>query len=137
MNQLRYVKTSARRGRPRLRRRAPSPASGRSCRRRARCRSSERSRARSSTAVSARSRRTSTSTPSDPTKGSIVGTVQLDFVNTRDHDRDAALLDKDWFNVKEFPEAKFESQKIEKGGRRFLSSVGPALVEGPDEAGGA
>jgi polyisoprenoid-binding protein YceI len=50
----------------------------------------------------------------DPTKGSITGTVKLDTVNTRDHDRDAALLDKDWFNVKEFPEAKFESQKIEK-----------------------
>ena len=50
----------------------------------------------------------------DPTKGSIVGTVKLDTVNTRDHDRDAALLDKDWFDAKQFPEAKFESQKIEK-----------------------
>jgi polyisoprenoid-binding protein YceI len=50
----------------------------------------------------------------DPTKGSIVGTVQLDSVNTRDHDRDASLLDKDWFNAKEFPQAKFESQTIEK-----------------------
>ena len=35
----------------------------------------------------------------DPTKGSIVGTVQLDSVNTREHDRDASLLDKDWFNA--------------------------------------
>src|SRR4030095_2834729 len=52
----------------------------------------------------------------DPTKGSIVGTVQLDSVNTRDHDRDAALLDKDWFNVKEFPDAKLEWQRIEKDG---------------------
>src|SRR6185503_11973391 len=51
----------------------------------------------------------------DPTKGgSIVGTVKLDSVNTRDHDRDSALLDKDWFNTKQFPDAKFESQKIEK-----------------------
>jgi polyisoprenoid-binding protein YceI len=58
----------------------------------------------------------------DPTKGSIVGTVQLDSVNTRDHDRDAALLDKDWFNTKEFPEAKFESQKIEKVGDGYQAS---------------
>jgi polyisoprenoid-binding protein YceI len=50
----------------------------------------------------------------DPTKGSIVGTVKLDTVNTRDHDRDASLLDKDWFDTKQFPEAKFMSQKIEK-----------------------
>src|SRR5262245_18727233 len=41
----------------------------------------------------------------DPTKGTIVGTVQLDSVNTRDHDRDASLLDKDWFNAKQYPEA--------------------------------
>jgi polyisoprenoid-binding protein YceI len=58
----------------------------------------------------------------DPTKGSIVGTVKLDSVNTRDHDRDAALLDKDWFNVKEFPEAKFESQKIEKTADGYQAS---------------
>ena len=51
---------------------------------------------------------------SQPASGKIVGTVQLDSVNTRDHDRDAALLDKDWFNAKEFPEAKFESESIEK-----------------------
>ncbi len=50
----------------------------------------------------------------DPTKGSIMGTVQVDSVNTRDHDRDASLLDKDWFDAKQYPEAKFESQKITK-----------------------
>ena len=58
----------------------------------------------------------------DPTKGSIVGTVQLDSVNTRDHDRDASLLDKDWFNAKEFPEAKFESQKIEKTADGYVAN---------------
>ena len=70
----------------------------------------------------------------DPTKGSIVGTVQLDSVNTRDHDRDASLLDKDWFNAKEFPQAKFESQKIEKSRRRLVRRQRPAHDEGPDEA---
>jgi polyisoprenoid-binding protein YceI len=67
---------------------------------------------------------------SDPTKGSIVGTVQLDSVNTRDHDRDAALLDKDWFNVKEFPEAKFESQKIEKAADGSYQASGQLTLKG-------
>jgi len=58
----------------------------------------------------------------DPTKGSIVGTVNLDSVNTRDSDRDASLLDKDWFNAKQFPEAKFESQKIEKTADGYVAN---------------
>ena len=66
----------------------------------------------------------------DPTKGSIVGTVQLDSVNTRDHDRDASLLDKDWFNAKEFPEAKFESQKIEKAADGSYVANGQLTLKG-------
>lgn len=66
----------------------------------------------------------------DPTKGSIVGTVQLDSVNTRDHDRDASLLDKDWFNAKEFPQAKFESQKIEKAADGSYVANGQLTLKG-------
>jgi polyisoprenoid-binding protein YceI len=66
----------------------------------------------------------------DPTKGSVAGTVQLDTVNTRDHDRDAALVDKDWFNVKEFPEAKFESQKIEKAADGSYQATGKLTLKG-------
>ena len=58
----------------------------------------------------------------DLTKGTIAGTVQLDSVNTRDSDRDASLLDKDWFNAKQFPEAKFESTKIEKTGDGYVAN---------------
>ena len=68
--------------------------------------------------------------PADPTKGSIVGTVQLDSVNTRDHDRDASLLDKDWFNAKEFPEAKFESQSIEKAADGSYVANGQLTLKG-------
>src|SRR5687768_15123051 len=68
--------------------------------------------------------------PADPTKGSIVGTVQLDSVNTRDHDRDASLLDKDWFNAKEFPQAKFESQKIEKAADGSYVANGQLTLKG-------
>ncbi len=66
----------------------------------------------------------------DPTKGSIVGTVKLETVNTRDHDRDAALLDKDWFNTKQFPEAKFESQKIEKAADGSYQAQGQLTLKG-------
>ena len=68
--------------------------------------------------------------PADPTKGSIAGTVQLDSVNTRDSDRDASLLDKDWFNAKEFPQAKFESQKIEKAADGSYVANGQLTLKG-------
>jgi polyisoprenoid-binding protein YceI len=66
----------------------------------------------------------------DPTKGSIVGTVKVDSVNTRDHDRDASLLDKDWFNAKEFPEAKFESQSIAKAADGSYEAQGQLTLKG-------
>jgi len=67
----------------------------------------------------------------DPTKGgSIVGAVQIDSVNTRDHDRDASLLDKDWFNAKEFPEAKFAAQKIEKAADGSYVANGELTLKG-------
>ena len=66
----------------------------------------------------------------DPTKGSIVGTVQTASVNTRDHDRDSALLEKDWFSVKEFPEARFESQKIERAADGSYQANGQLTLKG-------
>ena len=66
----------------------------------------------------------------DPTKGSIVGTVKLESVNTRDHDRDSSLLDKDWFDTKQFPEAKFESQKIEKAADGSYTAMGQLTLKG-------
>ena len=35
---------------------------------------------------------------------------------------DASLLDKDWFNAKQYPEAKFESQKIEKTADGYVAN---------------
>ena len=52
--------------------------------------------------------------PAAPDGGSIVGTVQTDSVNTRDHDRDAALIDGDWFDSNAYAEARFESESIVK-----------------------
>jgi len=66
----------------------------------------------------------------EPTKGSVAGTVQVDSVNTRDHDRDSQLLEKDWFNAKEFPEAKFQSEKIEKAADGTYQATGKLTLKG-------
>jgi polyisoprenoid-binding protein YceI len=66
----------------------------------------------------------------DPTKGSIAGTVDVSSVNTRDPDRDSQLADKDWFNAKEFPEAKFESQKIERSADGAYAASGELTIKG-------
>jgi polyisoprenoid-binding protein YceI len=65
-----------------------------------------------------------------PAGGKIVGTVQVDSVNTRDHDRDASLVDRDWFNAKEFPEARFESQTISRGDDGSYQAAGELTLKG-------
>ena len=50
--------------------------------------------------------------PNAPGNGSIVGIVDTSTVNTRDHDRDAALRDPDWFDSANYPQARFESESI-------------------------
>lgn len=50
--------------------------------------------------------------PAHPAQGSIVGVVETASVNTRDSDRDSQLPDPDWFDAKQFPEARFESKSI-------------------------
>jgi polyisoprenoid-binding protein YceI len=68
--------------------------------------------------------------PSSPTAGRIAGTVKVDSVNTRDADRDAALVDKDWFNAKEFPEARFESQTITRADDGSFQAAGQLTLKG-------
>ena len=36
--------------------------------------------------------------PAKPTKGKIIGVVKMDSAKTGDAERDATLLDEDWFN---------------------------------------
>jgi polyisoprenoid-binding protein YceI len=68
--------------------------------------------------------------PADPSSGSIVGVVQTESVNTRDHDRDAALTDADWFNTREYPEARFESESIEKADDGGYVANGQLTIKG-------
>ncbi len=66
----------------------------------------------------------------DPTKGSIMGVVQTATVNTRDADRDTALVDKDWFDCKQFPEARFESEKITRASDGSYEAEGKLTLKG-------
>ena len=52
--------------------------------------------------------------PKTVESGSIVGTVETSSVNTRDHDRDSTLVDGDWFDSTNHPDARFESTSIAK-----------------------
>ena len=51
--------------------------------------------------------------PADPTTGQINGVVEPATVNSGDSERDATLLDRDWFDPTNHPEATFESESIE------------------------
>ena len=50
----------------------------------------------------------------DPNGGQITGVVEPASVNTGDAERDATLLDRDWFDPNNYPESKFESEQIEE-----------------------
>ncbi len=66
----------------------------------------------------------------DPTKGSIEGVVQTDSVNTRDTDRDSSLVDKDWFDSKQYPEARFVSKSIERADDGSYTAMGDLTLKG-------
>lgn len=51
--------------------------------------------------------------PANPTSGKIIGVVSMDSAETGDAERDATLLEEDWFNPANFPESRFESDSIE------------------------
>lgn len=52
--------------------------------------------------------------PANPAAGKIVGVVKMDSARTGDAERDATLLEEDWFNPENYPESRFESERIEQ-----------------------
>ena len=51
--------------------------------------------------------------PNDPGGGQIVGIVEMESVNSGDQERDQTLLDEEWFDPKNYPQSRFESESIE------------------------
>lgn len=52
--------------------------------------------------------------PANPAAGKIIGVVGMDSARTGDAERDATLLEADWFDPENHPESRFESERIEK-----------------------
>ena len=52
--------------------------------------------------------------PANPAAGKIIGVVAMDSARTGDAERDATLLEPDWFDPENHPESRFESERIEK-----------------------
>ena len=52
--------------------------------------------------------------PENPTAGTIVGVVTMDSAKSGDAERDATLMEEDWFDPQNHPESRFESERIEK-----------------------
>jgi len=55
----------------------------------------------------------------DLTKSSVDLTIKVNSINTDDDKRDAHLKGPDFFDVAKYPEIKFHSTKIVRGGKQF------------------
>ena len=52
--------------------------------------------------------------PGNPAAGKIVGVVKMESVASGDAERDATLMEEDWFNPENHPESRFESERVEQ-----------------------
>jgi len=52
--------------------------------------------------------------PANPTAGKIIGVVKMDSAESGDEERDATLMEEDWFDPQNHPESRFESDSIER-----------------------
>ena len=68
--------------------------------------------------------------PAAPAGGSIIGVVVLESVDTKDYDRDGSLVETDWFDVANHPEARFESTSIEAGSDGTFVAHGNLTLKG-------
>jgi len=52
--------------------------------------------------------------PENPGAGKIIGVVMTESVESGDAERDATLMEEDWFDPQNHPESRFESERIEQ-----------------------
>jgi polyisoprenoid-binding protein YceI len=52
--------------------------------------------------------------PANPAAGKIIGVVKMDSAASGDAERDATLLEEDWFDPESHPESRFDSERIEQ-----------------------
>ena len=51
--------------------------------------------------------------PANPAAGKIIGVVTMESVESGDAERDATLMEEDWFDPRNHPQSRFESESIE------------------------
>lgn len=52
--------------------------------------------------------------PANPSAGKIIGVVQTESAESGDAERDATLMEEDWFDPDNHPESRFESERVEQ-----------------------
>lgn len=68
--------------------------------------------------------------PSDLSTAAIDVVVDMSSARTGDRQRDAALLGSDWFRTKDFPMARFASDRVEKTGVTAYIARGALTIRG-------
>ncbi len=67
-------------------------------------------------------------------KANVTATIDLGSVKAGNKDRDGALPGKDWFSVKAFPEAVFQSSDFVKTGEGQYEARGTLTIKGTSQA---
>jgi polyisoprenoid-binding protein YceI len=68
--------------------------------------------------------------PDRPSPAQVLVTVDLASAATGDTQRDEALPGKDWFDIAQFPQAKFEATSVRRKGPNTFEAVGVLTLRG-------
>ena len=66
-------------------------------------------------------------------KSSVTATIHLGSVSAGDKERDGALPGKEWFNIKKFPKAVFQSDNFVKTGDNAYEARGTLSMKGKSQ----
>lgn len=66
--------------------------------------------------------------PNAPETASISATIDMTSVDARDLQRNMTLVEADWFNVKAFPTARFESTSVRKVDDVYFEAAGRLTI---------
>ncbi|HLN25407.1 MAG TPA: YceI family protein [Patescibacteria group bacterium] len=68
--------------------------------------------------------------PAKPTAGHVLVRIDMSSATTGDRQRDEALPQVEWFDVKEFPEARFEANGFRAAGSGTFEALGQLTLRG-------
>lgn len=68
--------------------------------------------------------------PANPTAGKIIGVVKMDSARSGDEERDATLMEEDWFDPQNHPESRFESERVEQQDDGTFAAHGQLTIVG-------